>query len=126
MRTARLNTNAVTNNNTKAALVLANIVASKQQCFEAETEMLFCRQMQEVKDYYNSMKKRNDKEELLLLMLEELEGELDFEVDGDGQMTDECIVALYLTRKCTKLTEALVNAAVATLQDEVTVVAVTH
>jgi hypothetical protein len=41
-------------------------------------------------------------------------------------MTDECIVALYLTRKCTNITEALVNAAVATLQDDVTVVAVTH
>jgi hypothetical protein len=72
MKTARLNTNAATNNNAKAALVLANIVASKQQSYEAEAEMLFCRQMQEVKEYYNSMKKRNDKEELLLLMLEEL------------------------------------------------------
>ena len=125
MKTARVNTNAVTNN-TAAALALANIVASKQQSYEAEAEMLFCKQMQEVKDYYDSIKQRGDKEELLVMMLAELEEELEFVVDGDGQMTDECIVALYITRKCESLTETLVNAAVATLQDEVTAVAVIH
>ena len=126
MKTARLNTNAATSGNTAAALALANIVASKQQSYEAEAEMLFCRQMQEVKEYYDSIKQRSDKDELLLTMLTELEEELDFVVDGDGQMTDECIVALYLTRKCASLTDTLVNAAVATLQDDVTAVAVTH
>lgn len=123
MKTARVNTN-VAANNTTAALALANIVASKQQSYEAEAEMLFCRQMQEVKEYYDGIKERSDKEELLLTMLTELEEELDFVVDGDGQMTDECIVALYLTRKCTSLTDALVNAALATLQDDA--VEVTH
>jgi hypothetical protein len=125
MKTARVNTN-VAAKNTTAALAIANIVASKQQCYEAEAEMLFCRQMQEVKEYYDSIKQRSDKEELLLTMLTELEEELDFVVDGDGHMTDECIVALYLTRKCASLTDTLVNAAVATLQDDVTAVAVIH
>ncbi|ABP34900.1 MULTISPECIES: hypothetical protein [Polynucleobacter] len=124
MKTARLNTNAATSGNTAAALALANIVASKQQSFEAEAEILFCRQMQEVKEYYDSIKQRSDKEELLLMMLAELDGELEFAVDGDGEVTDECIVALFLTRKCTSLTDALVNAALATLQDDA--VAVTH
>jgi hypothetical protein len=125
MKTARVNTNALTNN-TAAALALANIVASKQQSYEAQAEILFCKQMQEVKDYYDSIKQRGDKEELLVMMLAELEEDLEFVVDGDGQMTDECIVALYITRKCKSLTETLVNAAVATLQDDVTAVAVTH
>jgi hypothetical protein len=80
--------------------------------------------MQEVKEYYDSIKQRSDKEELLLMMLAELDGELEFAVDGDGEVTDECIVALFLTRKCTSLTDALVNAALATLQDDA--VAVTH
>lgn len=124
MKTARLNTN-VAANNTTAALALANIVASKQQCYEAEVEMLFCRQMQEVKEYYDSIKQRSDKEDLLLMMLTELEGELNFAVEGDEYITEECIVALYLTRKCTSLTDTLVNAAVAALQDDAAV-AVTH
>lgn len=122
MKTARLSTNAATSGNTAAALALANIVASKQQSFEAEAEILFCRQMQEVKEYYDSIKQLSDKDELLLTMLTELEEELDFVVDGDGQMTDECIVALYLTRKCASLTDTLVNAALATLQDDAVVV----
>ncbi len=120
MKTAHVNKNAVTKNNITAVLALANIVASKAQSYEAEVEMLFCRQLQEVKEYYNSIKQRDDKEELLMLMLAELEDEVQFEVDGDGVLTDECIVALYLTRKCKNITEALVNAAVTTLQDDTT------
>ena len=120
MKTAHVNKNAVTKNNVTAVLALANIVASKAQSYEAEVEMLFCRQLQEVKEYYNSIKQRDDKEELLMLMLAELEDEVQFEVDGDGVLTDECIVALYLTRKCKNITEELVNAAVTTLQDDTT------
>ena len=126
MTTVQLNANAVINNNTNAVLALANMVANKQQCYVAETEMLFAKQLQEVKDFYNSIKNREDMEELVLLMLEELDEELEYAVDGDGVMTEECVVALYLTRKCANLTEALVNAALATLQDDVTAVAVTH
>ena len=122
MKTARVNANAVMGNAT--ALAIANAIAEKQQSLEVETQLLFCRQLREIKEYYDSIKQLGNKEELMLTMLTELEGEMDFEVDGE--MTDECIVALYLTRKCTNLTEAFVNAAVATLHDDVTAVAVTH